>query len=306
MVAPAVGNRASSDAAVAVPRRRASAGPLASAGRSVVIALTYLWLPFMVLPIYTGLVRLPASLLDASGDLGAHPLRTFRSVVLPMLLPSIAAGSIFTFSLSLGDFIIPQLVIEGNGADDRQHHQPHAAALPTSRSPPPTHCWPLVDRDRLPDRDAQARSLREPLIMHLVPLRPHRARRDWTWLTLVFLYLPLLVIAILSFNTATSLSLATARIHHQVVGAGVERRRAARRADQLGQAGTGGDADRIGDRDAGGVRHAAFHVLRQAHVLVRARAADRAARHRHRDRPAQHVRPHDPGRRGSGSASSRW
>jgi putative spermidine/putrescine transport system permease protein len=80
---------------------------------AVVLALTYLWLPFMVLPIYTGLVRLPASLLDASGDLGAHPMRTFRSVVLPMLVPSIAAGSIFTFSLSLGDFIIPNIVTEG-------------------------------------------------------------------------------------------------------------------------------------------------------------------------------------------------
>jgi putative spermidine/putrescine transport system permease protein len=72
-----------------------------------------MWLPFMVLPIYTGLVRLPSSLLDASGDLGAHPLRTFRSVVMPMLIPSIAAGSIFTFSLSLGDFIIPNIVTEG-------------------------------------------------------------------------------------------------------------------------------------------------------------------------------------------------
>jgi putative spermidine/putrescine transport system permease protein len=79
----------------------------------VVIALTYLWLPYMVLPIYAGLERLPPSLLDASGDLGARPLRTFRSVVMPMLLPSIAAGSIFTFSLSLGDYIVPQLVTDG-------------------------------------------------------------------------------------------------------------------------------------------------------------------------------------------------
>lgn len=80
---------------------------------AVVLSLTYLWLPFMLLPLYTGIARLPASLLDASGDLGAHPLRTFRSIVLPMLVPSIAAGSIFTFSLSLGDFIIPNIVTEG-------------------------------------------------------------------------------------------------------------------------------------------------------------------------------------------------
>jgi putative spermidine/putrescine transport system permease protein len=67
----------------------------------------------MVLPIYAGLDRLPASLLDASGDLGARPFRTFRSVILPLLLPSIAAGSIFTFSLSLGDYIVPQIVNQG-------------------------------------------------------------------------------------------------------------------------------------------------------------------------------------------------
>ena len=80
---------------------------------AVVLALTYLWVPYMILPIYAGLDRLPASLLDASGDLGAHPWRTFRSVILPLLVPSIAAGSIFTFSLSLGDFITPNIVTEG-------------------------------------------------------------------------------------------------------------------------------------------------------------------------------------------------
>lgn len=80
---------------------------------AVVLALSYLWLPFMVLPIYAGLDRLQPSLLDASGDLGAKPLRTMWSVVMPILVPSIAAGSIFTFSLSLGDFITPNLVTEG-------------------------------------------------------------------------------------------------------------------------------------------------------------------------------------------------
>jgi putative spermidine/putrescine transport system permease protein len=80
---------------------------------AVVLALSYLWLPYMILPIYVGFDRLPASLLDASGDLGARPSRTFRSVIMPLLVPSIAAGSIFTFSLSLGDFITPNLVTEG-------------------------------------------------------------------------------------------------------------------------------------------------------------------------------------------------
>ena len=77
---------------------------------ATVIALSYLWLPFMVLPIYAGLERLPDSLLEASADLGATAWRTFRLVVAPLLLPAIAAGSIFSFSLTLGDYIMVQIV----------------------------------------------------------------------------------------------------------------------------------------------------------------------------------------------------
>jgi putative spermidine/putrescine transport system permease protein len=74
------------------------------------ITLGYLWLPYMILPIYAGLERLPNSLLEASSDLGAPAGRTFRSVVLPLLFPSIVAGSIFTFSLTLGDYITVKIV----------------------------------------------------------------------------------------------------------------------------------------------------------------------------------------------------
>ncbi len=77
---------------------------------ATVIVLSYLWLPYMILPIYTGLDRMPDSLLDASADLGARSWRTIRSVVLPTVVPSIVAGSIFTFSLSLGDYIAVQIV----------------------------------------------------------------------------------------------------------------------------------------------------------------------------------------------------
>ncbi|GAB3596551.1 ABC transporter permease [Angustibacter peucedani] len=77
---------------------------------AVVLTLTYLWLPYMVLPVYAGLERLPDSHLQASADLGAGNLVTFRRVVLPALLPSIAAGTVFTFSLSLGDYIAVQIV----------------------------------------------------------------------------------------------------------------------------------------------------------------------------------------------------
>jgi putative spermidine/putrescine transport system permease protein len=74
------------------------------------LVFSYLWLPFMILPIYAGLERLPNSVLEASADLGARGFRTFRSVVLPIALPSVIAGSIFTFSLTLGDYIAPQIV----------------------------------------------------------------------------------------------------------------------------------------------------------------------------------------------------
>ncbi|PRX44139.1 putative spermidine/putrescine transport system permease protein [Prauserella shujinwangii] len=77
---------------------------------ATVLTLAYLWLPYMILPIYAGLERLPDSLVDASGDLGAPPWRTFRSVVLPLTFPAIVAGSIFTFSLSLGDYISVRIV----------------------------------------------------------------------------------------------------------------------------------------------------------------------------------------------------
>ena len=71
---------------------------------------SYLWLPFMILPIYAGLERIPNTLLSASEDLGAGPGRTFRRVILPLAFPAVVAGSIFTFSLTLGDYITPSLV----------------------------------------------------------------------------------------------------------------------------------------------------------------------------------------------------
>jgi putative spermidine/putrescine transport system permease protein len=77
---------------------------------AVWLVMSYLWLPYMILPVFAGLERIPDSLLAASEDLGAHPLTTFRRVVLPMALPAVVAGSIFTFSLTLGDYITPQLV----------------------------------------------------------------------------------------------------------------------------------------------------------------------------------------------------
>jgi putative spermidine/putrescine transport system permease protein len=83
---------------------------LAYTNTAMWIVFSYVWLPFMVLPIYAALERIPDNYLEASADLGARTWRTFRSVILPLALPGIVAGSIFTFSLTLGDFITPALV----------------------------------------------------------------------------------------------------------------------------------------------------------------------------------------------------
>jgi putative spermidine/putrescine transport system permease protein len=78
------------------------------------LAFVYVWLPYMVLPVHASLERVPKSLLEASADLGARPGETFRTVILPLAIPGIVAGSIFTFSLTLGDFIVPSVL--GNSA----------------------------------------------------------------------------------------------------------------------------------------------------------------------------------------------
>jgi putative spermidine/putrescine transport system permease protein len=77
---------------------------------ATVITLAYLWLPYMVIPLYAGFEKLPRSVLEASADLGAGSLRTLRSVIVPLVFPALAAGSIFTFSLTLGDYIAVGIV----------------------------------------------------------------------------------------------------------------------------------------------------------------------------------------------------
>jgi putative spermidine/putrescine transport system permease protein len=90
-------------------------GPLGISGPgfsivTVVLTLTYLWLPYMAVPVYTAIRQLPPNLFDASSDLGAGAGFTIRTVVLPLIRPAIIAGSIFTFSLSLGDYIAAKFV----------------------------------------------------------------------------------------------------------------------------------------------------------------------------------------------------
>ena len=83
---------------------------LATSNLGRFMVFTYIWLPFMILPIQAALERVPTNLLQASADLGAKPAQTFRNVLFPLVFPGVVAGSIFTFSLTLGDYIIPQLI----------------------------------------------------------------------------------------------------------------------------------------------------------------------------------------------------
>jgi putative spermidine/putrescine transport system permease protein len=106
---------------------------------ALVATLSYLWLPYMVLPIYAGLERLPASLLEASADLGAGAGTTLRRVVLPAVFPAVVAGSVFTFSLTMGDYIAVRIVggaqqMLGNVVFDNvgaANNLPFAAAVAT-------------------------------------------------------------------------------------------------------------------------------------------------------------------------------
>jgi putative spermidine/putrescine transport system permease protein len=106
---------------------------------ATVVTLSYLWLPYMVIPVYAGFERVPRSLFEASADLGAGAGRTVRSVLIPMVFPAIAAGSIFTFSLTLGDYIAVGIVggktqLLANviyGQLVTANNQPLAAALST-------------------------------------------------------------------------------------------------------------------------------------------------------------------------------
>jgi putative spermidine/putrescine transport system permease protein len=104
----AVGAQGMLDSALSMP---GIGGPsLSSSYLGMFIVFVYMWLPYMILPLAAALERVPESMLQASADLGATPGQTFRTVILPLAMPGLVAGSIFTFSLTLGDYIIPSVV----------------------------------------------------------------------------------------------------------------------------------------------------------------------------------------------------
>jgi putative spermidine/putrescine transport system permease protein len=107
-MADRLGLRGALDGVLTLPHIGGSSLSTSNVGRFLVF--TYAWLPFMILPMHAAIERVPAKLIEASADLGARPWQTFRTVLLPLAFPGVVAGSIFTFSLTLGDYIIPQLV----------------------------------------------------------------------------------------------------------------------------------------------------------------------------------------------------
>ncbi len=100
---------------------------------AVWLVFSYLWLPFVVLPILAALERVPRSLIDASADLGAGGFHTFRRVILPLAIPGLAAGSISSFALTLGDFVTPMLVGRGRDLTSSATRSMRRSASPTTR-----------------------------------------------------------------------------------------------------------------------------------------------------------------------------
>jgi putative spermidine/putrescine transport system permease protein len=146
------------------------------------LVFTYLWLPFMILPIYAGLERIPNSLLEASADLGARSLHTFVRVILPLAFPAVVAGSIFTFSLTLGDYIAPGLITSEQFIGT-VIYSIRGQALPLAAA------YTFV-----------------PIAIMVLYLFLARKLGAWVMLrlgaaaTLVFLYAPLIVIGLYAFN----------------------------------------------------------------------------------------------------------
>ena len=163
---------------------------------AVWLVMSYLWLPYMILPIYAGLERIPNSLISASEDLGAAPFTTFRRVILPLAFPAVVAGSIFTFSLTLGDYITPRLVSNGQfigNVDLQLDHQRPALRRGAGAGPDRRH-------DRLPRGGPEARRLRARLMR--LSRRARALLRVAVGIGLAFIYIPLIVIGIYAFNSS--------------------------------------------------------------------------------------------------------
>jgi ABC-type spermidine/putrescine transport system permease subunit I len=164
---------------------------------AVFIAFCYIWLPYMVIPVYAALDRIPPSMIEASQDLGGRSWRTTRSVIVPLALPGIVAGSIFTFSLTLGDYIIPQVLDSPMSSSARSPIQ-----LPVQQHPARGGDGDGADRDHgdLPARRQGPRRV-QGAVMESTGLKV--GLRVWVALVLLFLFLPILLIVLSAFDPAT-------------------------------------------------------------------------------------------------------
>ena len=238
------------------------------------LVFSYLWLPFMILPVYAGLERIPNSLLEASSDLGGKGLRTLWRIVLPLSLPAIAAGSIFTFSLTLGDYITPQLVSStqfiGNVVYINvgvANNLPFAAAFATV---------PVARDGRLPPPGPARGSVRQPMTVarrSLGAARPER-RHARVHLLAADRDLPLRV------QRPAVARLADSGPDDEVVREGDRQPGCPRRAPRLAEGGPRRDRDRTAARHARGDGGGAVPLLRARGDLVPRHPPDRAARDR--------------------------
>ena len=161
------------------------------------LVFTYLWLPFMILPIYAGLERIPSSLLEASADLGGRSVRTFFRVTLPLVFPAVVAGSIFTFSLTLGDYIAPVLITSEQFIGTVIYAE-RGVNLPGRRR---LHVRADRRHDRLPARRAATEGVRGAVTESRLT---RVLLRLGAGLTLAFIYLPLILVAVYAFNESVT------------------------------------------------------------------------------------------------------
>ena len=221
-----------------------------------------MWLPYMILPIYAGLERDPSSLLEASADLGGARGTTFRRVVLPLVFPAVVAGSIFTFSLTLGDYIIPDLVSDAKFIGNVIYDNSALGNCPVAAA---YSMVPIVIMLVVPARRPAAGRVRVPVRAARdgrVRLESAFGLRVATGSCSAFLYIPLLVLAINAFNASCSQAwpppasacTGSARRSPTPPSACV---------DELDPGGARSRDDRAGAGHAGGAGRPALRVLRR-------------------------------------------
>ena len=280
------------------PRRASSTGRSAPSGcrgpgplgdLPIAIVFSYLWLPYMILPLYAGLERIPTSLVEASSDLGGRAWTTFRRIVLPLAFPGLVAGSIFTFSLTLGDYITPDAVLRrpvhrqrGLRPRGRVGQRPVRRRLRDD---------PGRGGRRLPAPRAPTRRVRGALTERT--RSAGSALRIATALTLLFLYVPIAIIAIYAFNDSRNQSWGNLidSIASNGLGAfsfrwfeaALDNRQVRESFFTSVEAALGATVVALDPRHRRRVRGPSLPVLRPGRDQLRPRPADRAAGHRHGD-----------------------